>query len=177
MGSFTATLLDALLSAGVSRERAMAVVDQLERAIDERFGLHAQVLATKRDVAELQVTITRQIAESNERIAGTNERIAETNERIAALDGSVSIRIAALEGSVSTRIAALDGSVSARIAALDGNVSARIAALDGNVSARIAALDGSVSARIAETKADLVKWMLGALTAQTALILGALKLF
>ena len=80
MGSFTATLLDALLSAGVSRERAMAVVDQLDRAIDERFGLHAQVLATKRDVAELQATITRLIAESN-------ERIARTNERIAALEG------------------------------------------------------------------------------------------
>ncbi|MFM1989969.1 MAG: hypothetical protein RJA99_2926 [Pseudomonadota bacterium] len=126
MGSFTATLLDALLSAGVSRERALAVVEQLDRAIDERFGLHAQVLATKRDVAELQASITARIAESNERIARTNERIA---------------------------------------------------ALDGSLSARIAALDGSLSARIAETKADLVKWMLGALTAQTALILGALKLF
>ena len=37
-------------------------------------------------------------------------------------------------------------------------------------------LDALLSARIAETKADLVKWMLGALTARTALILGAFKL-
>lgn len=159
MGSFTATLLDALLSAGVSRERAMAVVEQLDRAIDERFSLHAQVLATKRDVAELQAAVT-------ERIADTNERIARTNERIAALDGSLS-----------ARIASLDGSLSARIGAVDGSLSARIAVLEGSLAVRIAALDGSVSARIAETRADLVKWMLGALTAQTALILGALKLF
>ncbi|HMS79160.1 MAG TPA: hypothetical protein PKC20_06440 [Burkholderiaceae bacterium] len=103
MGSFDATLLAALLSAGVSPERAREVVEQLDRAIDERVGLHAQVLATKRDVAELQVAITERIAGSNERIAGTN-------------------------------------------------------------------------ARIAETKVDLVRWMLGALTAQTALILGATKL-
>jgi hypothetical protein len=30
---------------------------------------------------------------------------------------------------------------------------------------------------IAATKADLVKWVVGALTAQTALLLGAVKLF
>jgi len=32
-------------------------------------------------------------------------------------------------------------------------------------------------ARIADTRADLIKWMLAALTAQTALLLGALRLF
>ena len=139
MGSFDATLLAALLSAGVSPERAREVVEQLDRAIDERVGLHAQVLATKRDVAELQVAITERIAGSNERIAGTNARIAETNERIAGLD----LRL-----------------------------SARIAELDTRLSARLAA----TNERIAETKVDLVRWMLGALTAQTALILGATKL-
>jgi uncharacterized protein (DUF1697 family) len=78
MGSFNATLLAALLSAGVSPDRAREVVEQFDRAIDERFGLHSQVLATKRDVAELQAAITDRIADSNERISRTNERIAET---------------------------------------------------------------------------------------------------
>jgi hypothetical protein len=45
MGSFDATLLAALLSAGVSPVRAREIVEQLDRAIDERFGLHARVLA------------------------------------------------------------------------------------------------------------------------------------
>ncbi|MCZ8106384.1 MAG: hypothetical protein O9345_08675 [Burkholderiaceae bacterium] len=143
MGSFNATLLAALLSAGVSPDRAREVVEQFDRAIDERFGLHAQVLATKRDVAELQAAITDRIADSNERIARTNERVAE-----------------------------LDRSLSGRLAELDRNLSGRLAELDRNLSARIAA----TNERIAETRADLVKWTLAALTAQTALILGAFKL-
>jgi hypothetical protein len=132
MGSFNATLLAALLSAGVSPDRAREVVEQFDRAIDERFRLHAQVLATKRDVVELQAKIVDRIADSNERIARTNERVAE-----------------------------LDRSLSGRLAELDRSLSGRIAA---------------TNERIAETKADLVKWTLAALTAQTALILGAFKL-
>lgn len=154
MGSFNATLLAALLSAGVSPDRAREVVEQFDRAIDERFGLHAQVLATKRDVAELQAAITDRIAHSNERIARSNERIAE------------------LDRSLSGRIAELDRSLSGRIAELDRNLSGRIAELDTRMTSRIAA----THERIAETKVDLVRWMLAALTAQTALILGAFKL-
>ena len=62
MGSFHVALLEALLSAGVSPERARAVVEQFERAVDERYSLHAQVLATKRDVAELETRLAREIA-------------------------------------------------------------------------------------------------------------------
>ena len=101
MGSFHVALLEALLSAGVSPERARAVVEQFERAVDERYSLHAQVLATKRDVAELEVRLTREIAEL---------RTGLTHE-------------------------------------------------------------------IAAGKLDLVKWVVAALTAQTALLLGASKLF
>jgi hypothetical protein len=154
MGSFNATLLAALLSAGVSPDRAREVVEQLDRAIDERFGLHAQVLAIKRDVAELQAAITDRIADSNERIARSNERIAE------------------LDRNLSGRIVELDRSLSGRIAELDRNLSGRIAELDTRLTSRIAA----THERIAATKVDLVRWMLAALTAQTALILGAFKL-
>ena len=101
------------------------MVDLFDRSVDERYGLHAQVLATKRDLAELETRLVREIAENrvgiaamNERIAGTHSSIAETNARIA-----------------------------------------------------------ETNARIAETRADLIKWMLAALTAQTALLLGALRLF
>ena len=103
MGSFTVALLEALLSAGVSHERARNVVDLFDRSVDERYGLHAQILATKRDIAELETRLVKDIAE-------TNARIAETNSRIA------------------------------------------------------------------ETRADLIRWTLAALTAQTALLLGAIRL-
>lgn len=101
MGSFNVALLEALLSAGVSPERARAVVDLFDRSVDERYSLHAQVLATKRDVAELETRLTRDMAE----------------------------------------------------------------------------MEGRLSREIASGKVDLVKWVVGALTAQTALLLGAAKLF
>ena len=117
MGAFTAALLDALLAIGVPPERARAVVDLLDRSVDERYGLHAQVLATKRDVAELETRLVRELGECHARIAECNTRIAECSTRIA----------------------------------------------------------GS-SARVAEAKSDLARWMLAALTAQTALLVGVFRL-
>lgn len=108
MGSFNVALLEALLSAGVSHERARAVVELFERSVDERYSLHAQVLATKRDLAELETRMVKR---------------------------------------------------------------------QGQTETRMAQLNGRLEARIAETRADLVKWTLAALTAQTALLLGAIRLF
>ena len=106
MGSFTIALLQALLSAGVSPERARDVVDLFDRSVDERYSLHAQILATKRDVAELETRLTRDLAE---------------------------------------------------------------------LGARLTRDVGECNARIAEARTDLTRWMLAALTAQTALIIGAIK--
>lgn len=108
MGSFNVALLEALLSAGVPHERARAVVDLFDRSVDERYSLHAQVLATKRDVAELETRLAKDVAALETRLA---KDIAQTQSRVA------------------------------------------------------------------ESKAEIVKWMLAALTAQTALLLGAMKLF
>jgi hypothetical protein len=122
MGSFNVALLEALLSAGVSRERARAVVDLFDKSIDERYGLHAQVLATKRDLAELNVALARDIAE------------------------------------------------------VQAKLSATLAELDIRLTRELTELRGAVRSQIVETRADLIKWTLGALTAQTALLLGAIKL-
>ncbi len=126
MGSFAVALLEALLSAGVSHDRARTVVDLFDRSVDERYGLHAQVLATKRDLAELETRLVREIGEQAARITEIEAKLAATTARIGA-----------------------------------------------ETQARIA----ETQARIAESKADLVKWMLGALTAQTLLLLGAIRLF
>ena len=115
MGSFSVALLEALLSAGVAPDRARAVVDLFDRSVDERYSLHAEVLATKRDVAELHTRLARDLAALE---TGLTRDLAQIGTRFAETD-----------------------------------------------------------ARIAESKADLVKWTLAALTAQTALLLGAMKLF
>ena len=84
------------------------MVGLFDRSMDERYGLQAQIIATKRDVAELETRLARDIA-----------------------------------------------------------------ALDNKLEQGLAECNG----RIAEAEADLVKWLLGALTAQTALIAGIVKLF
>lgn len=108
MSSFSFAFLDTLVSIGVPPDRARTLVDSLDRSIDERYGLHAQIIATKRDVAELETRLARDIA-----------------------------------------------------------------ALDNKLVQGLAECSG----RSAETKVDLVKWLLGALTAQTALIVGIVILF
>ena len=112
MGSFNVALLEALLSAGVSPERARAVVDLFDRSVDERYSLHAQVLATKRDVAELETRLCRDVA-----------------------------------------------------------------GVESRLSRELAEVSSRMTRDIAAGKVDLVKWAIGALTAQTALLLGAAKLF
>jgi regulator of protease activity HflC (stomatin/prohibitin superfamily) len=126
MGSFNVALLEALLSAGVSHDRARAVVDLFDKSVDERYSLHAQILATKGDVAEIQA------------------KMAETR-----------------------------GQLEARIAEARGQLEARIAETRGQFESRVA----QVEARIDSNKAELVKWMLAAITAQTTLLLGAIRLF
>lgn len=107
MGTFDRALFDALVSVGVPADRAERVVALFERGVDDRYGPHAQVLATRRDVAELEARLVRELAEGHSRLA---REIAECNLRIAA------------------------------------------------------------------SKSDLTRWALAALTAQTALLVGAMKL-
>jgi hypothetical protein len=134
MGSFNVALLEALLSAGVSPERARAVVDLFDRSIDERYALHAQVLSTKRDIAEMQTATARDIGELR---AATARDIGDMRTATARDIGE----------------------------------------LQTATARDIARVEARLSREIAEGKVDLVKWVLGALTAQTALLLGAAKLF
>ncbi len=125
MGTFDRALFDALVAVGVPPDRAERVVELFERGVDDRYGLHAQVLATRRDVAELEARVVREIAEGHVRLA----------REIAEIGARCDVRIAGCD----VRIA-------------------------------------ECTARIADAKADLARWMLAALTAQTALLVGAMKL-
>jgi len=122
MGSFNVALLEALLSVGVAPERARAVVDLFDRSVDERYGLHAQVLATRRDVAELEVRLAREIS------------------------------------------------------GVQAGVTREVAGLRAELTREVAGLRAELTREIAGTKVELVRWGLAALTAQTALLLGAMKL-
>lgn len=143
MGSVDVTLYEALVSAGIPPERARAVVDGMESVIDKRYALHAHVLATRSDIAELELRIA---------------------ERFAAMVSSIDGRF----GTVDSRFAAIDlrfQSLDTRFQALD----TRFQAIDTRFQV--------VETRIAEAKVDVIRWTLTALTAQSALLLGAMKLF
>jgi DNA anti-recombination protein RmuC len=158
MGTFDTALMDALLSVGISPERARAVVESLDRSIDGRYALHAQVLATKRDLAELETRLTREIGACRERIAAGDARINEAN---AGLVG---------------RINEINASLTGRINEVNTSLTGRINEVNASLGARIAEVNANLSARLAESKAELLKWMLAALTAQTALLAGLFKL-
>lgn len=55
-------IYDALQSAGVSAEKAKSAVESINKAIDQRYSLHAQQLATRGDLEQVKGTLTAQIA-------------------------------------------------------------------------------------------------------------------
>ena len=64
----------------------------------------------------------------------------------------------------------------ARIAELKAELKADLVEVDHHLEAKIAAVQGGLETKIAETKSDLLKWVFGALAAQTA-FLSLIKFF
>lgn len=157
MGSFATALYDALLSAGIAAERAREVVDLFDRSVDERYQLHLQVLATKSDVAECRAAIVEKLGQL---IAGTHVRISETRETLTRSIAETNNRT---RDTLDQKI----GETNLRVSELGETLTRSIAETNNRF--------GRLETRIAETKSELMKWMLAALTAQTALLL-SLKL-
>lgn len=64
MSTFNLTLFEALRSAGVDELHARKVVEEFEKNIDARYLLHTEVLATKADVAEINASLSKELAET-----------------------------------------------------------------------------------------------------------------
>jgi len=175
MGSFATALYDALLSAGVAADRAREVVDLFDRSVDERYGLHAQVLATKVDLAELRLATTSDL--TGFRLAMKSDlaelRLATTSD-LAQFRAATRSDFAELGAATKSDIAELRSEFTEHRMATKSDLADFRSSVTREISetnVRVARLE----TRIAETKSDLVKWMLAALTTQTALLL-ALKL-
>lgn len=138
MGSIDRSVTDALSDVGISPEKARAVSDSIDRAIDQRYAVHASQLAMKSDLAELKLEVMRELTKINDRISQCNERISQCSERISQSNERIS------------------------------QTHERISQTNERVS--------STDARIAEMKAELIKWMLGAMVAQTGLLIAAMRL-
>jgi len=62
--SIDAVVFKTFRKLGVDDADAAAFANELNEAIDRRYALHADALATKRDLAELKTDLIKSIAES-----------------------------------------------------------------------------------------------------------------
>lgn len=57
-------IYSAFVKAGVSEQDAKAAVESINREIDRRYAIQVDVLASKRDIAELKTELIKAIADS-----------------------------------------------------------------------------------------------------------------
>jgi hypothetical protein len=116
-----------------------------------------------------------QIARSHEDLA-TSQQLKETNVKlesgIAALDAKIESGIAALDAKIESGIATLDAKIERAIAALDAKMEKAMAALD----AKIENVRLELKCDMERTKSDVLRWMFAAMAAQSALVVGAIRL-
>lgn len=64
-------IYNAFVKAGVSEVDAKAAVESINREIDKRFSLHAQQLATKGDLSEMESRLLRALNDMQRWTLGT----------------------------------------------------------------------------------------------------------
>ena len=126
--------------------------------------------------------------------SGFTEKQAETlaEEHVALLNGNLATKadieavrgdVAKVEAALKADIEAVRGDVAkveaalkADIAKVEAGLKADIAKVEAGLKADIAKVEGGLKADIAAVKADLLKWMFGAMIAQGGLIVALVKL-
>ena len=133
---------------GFEPNQAEALVDMVKK--------REQRLATKDDMAVLNVDVSTVDALRQE-VRDRHESLRqELHARIDALDSSVNARIDTLDSSVNARIDALDSKLSGRMETLSSTLNGRMDALEGGLSGRMDGLAGQLTT---------IKWFLGAMLA------------
>ena len=104
--------------------------------------------------------------------SGFTEEQAETlaDEHVALLNANLATKgdIAAVEAD----LAKVEANLRSEIAKVEANLRSEIAKVEANLMAEIAKVDGKIEA----SRAQLLKWMIGALIAQGGLIVALVKL-
>ncbi len=164
MGSLTLALVEVLLSVGVPADRARAIVQAIDVSISERIGLQSSQQASRAEVGELRHEGQAGLSQVRVELAGLRADLAEVRTELRTEIAQVRTEIAELRTEVRGEIAL----VRAEIAELRTEVRGEIATVRTELA--------ELRTEIARVKLDLTRWMLGAMTAQAALLLGAMKL-
>ena len=141
--------------AGFTPEHAEAVAETFAEAMTEQ-------VASKSDLRETELRLTASI-----------EKVRTGLEaKIAQLDGKIDKVAVDLEAKIDRVRTGLE----AKIDKVRTDLEAKIDRVRTDLEAKIDKLDAKIETSAANTKADILKWMFGALAAQTALIAGLFKL-
>jgi uncharacterized protein involved in exopolysaccharide biosynthesis len=160
MGSLSLALVEVLLSVGVPPDRARAIVQEIDVSISERIALQSTQHASRAEVGELRHEGQAGLSQVRVELAGLRADLAEVRTELRSQIADVRTEIADVRAEIAD--------VRTEIA----QVRTEIAELRTEVRGEIAEL----RPEIARVKLDLTRWMLGAMTAQAALLLGAMKL-
>ncbi len=142
---------------------------QAETLAEEHVALLNTNLATKADIAAAQTDLAAVEAGLKAEIAKVE---AGLKEQIAKVEAGLKAEIAKVETGLKAEIAKVEGGVET----LRLETGARIAKAEAELKGEIAKAEGRLRAEIAAVKADLLKWMFGAMIAQGGLIVALVKL-
>ncbi len=140
---------------GFEPHQAEALVDMVRK--------REQRLATKDDMAVLNVDVSTVDAlrqEVRDRHEGLRQ---ELHARIDALDSSVNARIDALDSKLSGRMETLSSTLNGRMDALENGLNGRMDALESGLNGRMDGLSGRMDGL--EGQLTTIKWFLGAMLA------------
>ncbi len=107
---------------------------------------------------------------------GFTEAQAEAlaDEQVSLLNSNLSTKqdLAELKGDLERQMAELKGDLERQMAELKGDLERQMAELKGDLERQMAELKGDLEQQMTELKNDLLKWMIGAMIAQTGVIAG-----
>ena len=150
----TLEFADQLKGVGFTDEQARVLTELQRTATDNtleqaRHDYHLDDVATKRDMKELETTLNRDLKELETRL----------NNNLKELETKLNHNLKELETTLNHNLKELDISLRHEIELLRADTGRMIA---------------ETNQRIAETKAELIRWVVGAGLLQTSLIVGVL---
>ncbi len=166
-------LYEQLASAPDDKTRARLIAEAFER-MEERYPevkdlatqthLRETELRLQKEIEQLRGDLSREIAEAR----------AESSREIEQLRGDLSREIAEVRAESSKEIEQFRGELSREIAQARTESSKEIEQLRGGLTREIAQARTESSKEIEQLRSDAVRWVVGLLAGQTAVILAAL---
>ena len=171
-----AVLYDTLRLSRTLREKGRFTPEQAEALAEALGEASHEDLATKADVGGVKSDIAGVESRLKADIAGVESGLKTD---IAGVESGLKAEIARGEADLKAEIARVETELKGDIAQVRAELKADIAQVEAGLKTDIAVIKARVTdlatkAELADLKTDILKWMVGAIGFQTAVIVGAL---